>query len=362
MSITFGQPDIRQAEIDEVVDTLKSGWIGTGQKTQSFEKVFAEYKKVDDALATNSGTSAIHLALDRIGLYSDEEVIVPTMTFSATAQAVLYTGAKLVLCDCDKYGNIDPGSAWKKITSKTRAIIVVHYTGRPVDMDSFLQLADKYNLVIIEDCAHAVEAEYKERPLGTIGDYGCFSFYANKNVTTAEGGMLISKHNLSTARIKSHHGQDKKAFDRVGDYKIVELGYKYNMTDIQASLGIHQLRRIETNWQRRKIIWDKYNKAFENLFVVTPQFIYKHGLHLYTLLVKERDEFREFLAERGIGTGVHYKALHLHPFYRRMGFQRKNFRNAESISYRTVSLPFSQKLTDEEVNYVIDTVYEANRA
>ena len=363
MQIIFGQPEIKQIEIDEVVDTLKSGWIGTGKKVQLFEEMFAKYKGVDEALATNSCTAALHLALDDLELYPTDEIIVPTMTFSATAQAVLYTKAKLVLADCDKTGNIDPKSVWKKITPRTRAIIVVHYTGRPVDMDGILQLAQKYNLVVIEDCAHAVEGEYKGKPLGTIGDYGCFSFYATKNLTTGEGGVLISKHSLDKARIKSLHGQDKKAFGRVGDYRIVELGYKYNMTDIQAAMGIHQLRRIETNWKRRKEIWDRYNEAFKELDDIKIPYptIHKHGLHLYTLLVKNRDKFREFLSDRGIGTGIHYRALHLHPFFKKMGFKRKDFPNAESISYRTVSLPFSQKLTDEEVDYIIKSIYEFNR-
>lgn len=362
MLITFGQPKISNREIDEVVDTLKSGWIGTGKKTQKFEEMFANYKGVEEALALNSCTSALHLALEDLELYSPDEIIVPTMTFNATAEAVLYTDAKLILCDVDKYGNIDPEALWKKITDRTRAVIVVHYTGRPVEMNSILQLADKYNLAVIEDCAHAVEGEYKGKPLGSIGDYGCFSFYATKNITTAEGGMLISKKPLDRIRIKSLHGQDKKAYKRQGDYKIVDLGYKYNMTDIQASLGIHQLEKVEENWQRRKEIWDRYNEAFKRLDgVETPEYIDKHGLHLYTLLVKDRDRFRDFLAKNGISTGVHYKALHLHPFYRRKGFERKDFHNAESISYRTVSLPFSPYLTDDEVNYIIKVIYEFSR-
>jgi len=326
--------------------------------------MFAEYKGVKEALALNSCTSALHLALDDLELTPYDEVIVPSMTFNATAEAVLYTGAKLVLCDVDKHGNIDPTALWKKITRRTRAVIVVHYTGRPVEMNGILQLADKYNLAVVEDCAHAVEGKYKGKPLGTIGDYGCFSFYATKNLTTAEGGMLISKSPLDEIRIKSLHGQDKPAYGRAGDYKIVVLGYKYNMTDIQASLGIHQLRRIEQNWKRRKEIWDRYNRAFKNLEgIKTPEDTpYKHGYHLYSLLVKNRDKFRDFLAQKEITTGVHYKALHLHPFYRRMGFQRRDFPNAESISYRTVSLPFSHSLTDDEVNYIIKSVYEFSRA
>jgi len=360
--IIFGKPDIQQPEIDEVVDTLKSGWIGTGKKVELFEKMFAEYKGVNEALAVNSCTSALHLALDDLELYPDDEVIVPTMTFSATAEAVLYTKAKLVLADCDDTGNIDPYDVWKKITSRTRAIIVVHYTGRPVNMNAILQLANKYNLAVIEDCAHAIEGKWQGKPLGTIGDYGCFSFYATKNLTTAEGGMLIAKKPLDKIRIKSLHGQDKPAYGRKGDYRIVALGYKYNMTDIQASLGIHQLKRIEKNWKRRQEIWNKYNEAFSKLDGVDiPAPVHsnnKHSYHLYTLQVSNRDLFREELEKRGITTGIHYKALHLHPYYKKLGFKRGEYPKANRISFRTLSLPLSPALTDEEVNYIIKSVYE----
>lgn len=362
--ITFGKPDIQQPEIDEVVDTLKSGWIGTGPKTRRFEEMFAEYKGVKEALALNSCTSALHLALEDLELYPHDEVIVPTMTFSATAQAVLYTGAKLVLADCDSTGNICINDLWKRITDKTRAIVVVHYAGKPVEMNSILQLAEKYNLKVIEDAAHAAEGFYKDQPTGTIGDYGCFSFYATKNMTTAEGGMLISKQPLDRIRIRSLHGQTIPAHQRreFKHYLITELGYKYNMTDIQASLGMHQLKRLEENWKKRQEIWDRYQEAFRGLEIpIGVEEGSRHSYHLYTIRVENRKDFIQKLAQEDVGAGVHYRALHLQPFYRRMGFKKDEFPNATRISYKTVSLPLSAGMTDDEVNQVIYAVKKALR-
>jgi len=367
--LIFGEPLIEKEEIDEVVDTLKSGWIGTGAKVRKFEQDFAAYKGVPDALAVNSCTSALHLCLESLNLLPHHEVIVPTMTFSATAEAVLYTGAHLVLVDCDKNGNIDPKDVWKKISPYTKAIVVVHYTGRPVDMDSIMQIAEKYGLWVIEDCAHAIETEYKGRKAGTIGDFGCFSFYATKNVTTAEGGMVISsKFILDNMRITSLHGMSKDAWRRKGKefqhYQITKLGFKYNMTDIQASLGIHQLARVERNWKRRQEIWNKYNEAFEKLEKVeTPAPVEngRHAYHLYTILVPNRKIFIEKMLEMNIGVGIHYRALHLHPFYKRFGYKQWDFPNASRISAMTVSLPLSPKMTDKDVDDVIEAVGEASK-
>jgi dTDP-4-amino-4,6-dideoxygalactose transaminase len=366
--LVFGQPKIEQPEIDEVVDTLKSGWIGTGPKVKKFEQDFAKYKGVKDALAVNSCTSALHLVLAHLGINARHEVIVPTMTFSGTAEAVLYTGATLVLADCDETGNIDPRDIWKKITARTKAIIVVHYTGRPVDMDSIMQLAERHDLYVIEDCAHAIETEYKGKKAGTIGDFGCFSFYATKNVTTGDGGMIISNRwQLDTLRPLSLHGMTKDAYSRrekeYESYLITKLGYKYNLTDIMASLGIHQLKDIEKNWLRRQEIWNKYNEAFSKIpNIEIPKSVEngRHSYHLYTLLVPNRNIFCKKLAEKKIGIGIHYKALHLHPFYKQMGWKQWDFPMATSISFRTVSLPLSPKMTDEDVNDVIEAVKYAS--
>jgi dTDP-4-amino-4,6-dideoxygalactose transaminase len=367
--LVFGRPKIEQPEIDEVVDTLKSGWIGTGQKVKRLEQNFAKYKGVKDAIAVNSCTSALHLVLTHLGIKAGHEVIVPTMTFSATAEAVLYTGATLVLADCDETGNIDPKDIWRKITPYTKAIIVVHYTGRPVDMDSIMQLAERHDLYVIEDCAHAIETEYKGKKAGTIGDFGCFSFYATKNATTGEGGMIISNRwQLDNIRPLTLHGMTKDAYTRRGKefehYLITKLGFKYNLTDIAASIGIHQLDRIEKNWLRRQEIWNKYNEAFskiENIEIPKPVINGRHAYHLYTLLVPNRNVFCQKMAERNIGIGIHYKALHLHPFYKQMGWKQWDFPKATSISFRTISLPLSPNMTNEDVNDVIEAVQYASK-
>ena len=367
--LVFGEPLIEKEEIDEVVDTLKSGWIGTGPKVKKFESDFAAYKGVEEALAVNSCTSALHLALESLNLLPHHEVIVPAMTFSATAEAVLYTGAHLVLADCDRNGNIDPRDVWKKITPYTKAIVVVHYAGRPVDMDSINQIAEKYSLWVIEDCAHAIETEYKGRKAGTIGDFGCFSFYATKNVTTGDGGMIISsKFFLNNMRTTSLHGMTKDAWGRQGKefqhYQIIKLGFKYNMNDIEASLGIHQLARVERNWERRQEIWNKYNEAFEPLDnVETPAPVEngRHAYHLYTILVPDRKIFIEKLLAMNIGVGIHYRALHLQPFYKRLGYKQWDFPNASRISAMTVSLPLLPKMTDKDTDDVIEAVCEASK-
>jgi len=368
-TLIFGEPKIEQPEIDEVVDTLKSGWIGTGPKVKKFEQDFAKYKGVKDAVAVNSCTSALHLVLAHLGIGARHEVIVPAMTFSATAEAVLYTGATLVLADCDENGNIDPQDVWRKITAYTKAIIVVHYTGRPVDMDSIMQLANRHDLYVIEDCAHAIETEYKGKKAGTIGDFGCFSFYATKNATTGEGGMVISNRwQLDNLRPISLHGMTKDAYSRKGKdfqhYLITKLGFKYNLTDIAASIGIHQLDRIEKNWLRRQEIWNKYNEAFKDIQgieIPKPLENGRHAYHLYTLLVPNRNIFCQKMAEQNIGVGIHYKALHLHPLYKQMGWKQWEFPKATAISYRTVSLPLSPKMTDEDVNDVIEAVKYASK-
>ena len=362
--LVFGEPKIEQSEIDEVVDTLKSGWIGTGKKVKRFEEAFAEYKGVKEAVAVNSCTSALHLVLAHLGIGARHEVIVPSMTFSATAEAVLYTGATLVFADCDEAGNIDPRDAWKKVNAKTKAIIVVHYTGRPADMNSIMQLAKKYDLYVIEDCAHAIETEYFGQKAGTIGDFGCFSFYPTKNVTSGEGGMVISsKWSLDNLRPLSLHGMTKDAFSRRGrefePYLITKLGFKYNMTDISASIGIHQLARIEENWKRREEIWIRYNEEFSKLEEVEiPKIVEngRHAYHLYTLLIKDRNAFCNKMLKQNIGVGVHYKALHLHPFYKSLGYKQWDFPKASSISFRTVSLPISPSMTDADVSDVINAV------
>lgn len=372
--LIFGNPLIEPAEITEVTDSLKSGWLGTGPKVKQFEEIFARYKGCAHAVAVNSCTAALHLSLAAIGLRRGDEVLVPTMTFAATANAVIHAGGKPVLVDCERdTQNISPADLARKITARTRAIIPVHFAGRPCNMDAIMSLARKHKLKVIEDCAHAIEAEYHGKKAGTFGDLGCFSFYVTKNIVTGEGGMVITNRTSYAERIKvlALHGMSKDAWRRFSDsgykhYSVVEAGFKYNMMDLQAAIGIHQLPRVDRYWRRRREIWAQYNDAFADLPVFLPpdpEPDTRHAFHLYTLILDlkrcsmTRDEFLQKMTAAKIGVGVHYIALHLHPFYRRtFGYRRGDFPNAEWISERTVSLPLSAKLTDRDVDDVITAV------
>jgi dTDP-4-amino-4,6-dideoxygalactose transaminase len=372
--LIFGSPKIEQPEIDEVVDSLKSGWLGTGPKVHKFEEMFRQYKGVKYSMALNSCTAALHLAILSIGLKPEDEVIVPTMTFAATANAVIHAGCRPVFVDCKKDTmNINPEDIESKITPKTKAIIPVHFAGRPCEMNKIMYIAKKHDLKVIEDCAHAIEAEYHGNKTGTFGDIGCFSFYTTKNITTGEGGMAItgSKEYADKIKVLGLHGMSHDAWKRFNDegykhYQVVYAGFKYNMMDIQAAIGIHQLPRIDRYWKIRQKIWKRYNEAFKGLPVYIPVPVEKntkHAYHLYTLLLDinnlgfNRDEFLRKMHKFNIGTGVHYIALHLHPYYQKAyGYKKGDFPNAEWISDRTVSLPLSAKLSDEDVNNVIIAV------
>ncbi|HNX91746.1 MAG TPA: DegT/DnrJ/EryC1/StrS family aminotransferase [Candidatus Omnitrophota bacterium] len=372
--LVFGKPVIEKPEMREVMDCLASGWLGTGPRVDKFERMFAGYKGMKYAVALNSCTAALHLSLLAIGIKPGDEVIVPAMTFAATANAVVHAGGVPVFADCDRRTlNIDPTEIEKKITRRTQAVIIVHFAGRPCDMDAILSIARKHRLRIIEDCAHAIEAEYHGRKTGTFGDIGCFSFYVTKNITTGEGGMAITKNKKYADKIKvlGMHGMSRDAWKRFGDkgykhYEIVDAGFKYNMTDMQAAIGIHQLKRIEKSWERRKKLWNIYNKEFEGLPVFLPAEVgpkTRHAYHLYTLLLDidkvkmSRDRFIDELYRKNIGSGVHYDALHLQPYYRnRFGYRRGDFPNAEWISARTMSLPLSAGLKEDDAKKVINTV------
>ncbi len=365
--LKFGAPKIEQSEIDEVTDTLKSGWLSTGLKVSKFEDMFRAYKGAKYALAVNSCTSALHLSLIAIGIKPGDEVIVPTMTFAATANCVIHAGGKPVFVDCEKDTlNMCVHDVEKKITPRTKAIIPVHFAGRACPMDEIRALAKKHRLKIIEDCAHAIETEYHGEKAGTMGDLGCFSFYVTKNLATGEGGMVLTDNEEYAKRVKmmSLHGMNKDAWKRFGDegfkhYQIEEAGYKYNMMDIQAALGIHQLARIEKNWKRRETIWKTYDEILRDhdMFLPAPaEQNTKHAYHLYTAcldidhLSATRDEFLNYMTSQKIGVGVHYIALHLHPYYQRtLGYQRGQFPNAEWISDRTVSLPLSPAMDDKDL-------------
>lgn len=372
--LVFGAPQIEQPEIDEVVATMTSGWVGTGPKTHRFEEMFRDYKGASHAIAVNSCTAALHLSLVAIGIEEGDEVIVPSMTFAATANSVFHAGGTPVFADCDRSTmTIDPEDIERKITSKTKAIVPVHFAGRMCDMAAIMAIARKHGLKVIEDCAHAIETECQGKKAGTYGDLGCFSFYVTKNIVTGEGGMVITNNAAyaDTIKVYALHGMSRDAWKRFGDdgykhYEVLCSGFKYNMMDIQAAMGIHQLPRIDAYHERRSQIWERYNAAFEHLPVYLPAPIesgMRHAKHLYTLLVDterlglSRDRFLSEMTKRNIGVGVHYLSLHLQPFYKRvLGYTHGDFPNAEWISERTVSLPISARLTDDDVADVIEAV------
>lgn len=374
--IVFGAPDIQQPEIDEVVDSLETAWLGTGPKVQRFEQEFAAYKRTESVrvAALNSCTAALHVSLVASGVQPGDEVITTAMTFCATVNAAIHAGATPVPVDIQPDTlNIDPRLIEDRITERTRAIVPVHFAGRACDMDAIMAIASRHNLKVVEDCAHAIETEWRGRAAGSIGDFGCFSFYATKNVATGEGGMVIGKSVAAIDRIKvlSLHGMSRDAWHRFGDhgykhYYVVEAGFKYNMMDIQAAIGIHQLARIEQSWLRRREIWATYQDAFKALSIGTPaepEDHTRHAYHLYTITVDRdccplsRDEFIESMSRAGIGVGVHYQSLAQHPYYaNRYGWNPSDFPIAERFGSTTVSLPLSPKLSDDEVARVVDTV------
>ncbi len=372
--LIFGSPAIEDAEIEEVVASMRSGWLGTGPKVAKFETDFAEYKDSKHAAAVNSCTAALHLSLLAAGLKPGDEVITTPMTFCATVNAIIHADAVPVLVDVDPVTmNIDPRQIEKKITKKTRAIVPVHFAGRPCDMDAVMGIARQRNLKVIEDCAHAIETEYKGEKSGTFGDFGCFSFYVTKNIVTGEGGMVLTRKKEDIERIKvlALHGMSKDAWKRFGDdgykhYQVVGCGFKYNMMDIQAAIGMHQLKRIDNYWQRRQEIWNEYNTAFADLPIdipSDPEPNTRHAYHLYTIMIDEkkagisRDAFLKAIAKENIGVGVHYLSIPEHPYYQeKFGWKPGEYPHAMRIGRQTVSLPISAKLSNKDVRYVIEAV------
>ncbi|MBU3621122.1 DegT/DnrJ/EryC1/StrS aminotransferase family protein [Polynucleobacter sp. CS-Odin-A6] len=372
--LTFGSPQIMQEEKDLVMECLNSSWLGTGPRVAEFEKSFAHFKGVETALAVNSCTAALHISLIVANINPGDEVITSPLTFCATVNSIIHAGGIPVLADIDPVTfNIDPNQVINKITSKTKALIPVHFAGRPCEMDPLMEIAKKYDLKVIEDCAHAVEAEYKGKKIGTFGDFGCFSFYSTKNVVCGEGGMILSKKNEDHSRLKvlSLHGMSKDAWNRFGSdgfkhYQVTECGFKYNMMDIQAAIGIPQLQRLEKNWLRRGEIWDRYMNELQELPIKLPSKNdenTKHGLHLFTVRVNEkrsgisRDGFLDALHSKGIGCGVHYLSIPEHPYYQqKFKWHPDMWPNARDVGREVVSLPISPKLVDEDVDDVITAV------
>ena len=372
--LIFGSPAIENDELDEVRQVLESGWLGTGPRVHQFENDFASYVDMPHAVALNSCTAALHLSILAAGLKPGDEVITTPLTFCASANAILHAGATPVLADIDPVTmNIDPERIVERITPQSRAIMPVHFSGRPCDMDAIMAIAREHDLKVIEDCAHAIETTYHGQHAGTFGDFGCFSFYVTKNVVTGEGGMIVTRDAASAGKIKilGLHGMSKDAWKRFGDdgykhYQVVECGFKYNMMDLQAAIGIHQLTRVERYWLRRHEIWQRYDDAFSQMPVEIPAPVEadtRHGYHLYTLLIDEarcgvsRDAFLEKMKQRNIGLGVHYLSLPEHEYYQKnLAWQADDWPHAKRVGRQTVSLPLSAKLTDGDVQDVIDAV------
>lgn len=372
--LPFHVPAIGEEEIAAVVDVLRSGWLTTGSKAKDFEQQFCRFVGARYGVAVNSATAALHLALAAVGIQEGDEVIVPTMTFAATAEVVLYLKAKPVLVDCTADTlNIDPAAIERAITPRTKAIIPVHFAGQPCDSEAILSLARAHGLKVVEDAAHALPARDHSRMIGAIGDITCFSFYATKTITTGEGGMATT-NNLEWAekmRVLSLHGISHDAWNRYSSegswyYEVTNVGYKYNLTDIAASLGLEQLKKCRSFAAARRRIAAAYSEAFADLGEIrTPveERNKEHAWHLYVIrleldrLTINRREFIEALRERNIGSSVHFIPLHLHPFYRQQfGYQATDFPKAAHAYERIVSLPIYPNMTDADVSDVIGAV------
>lgn len=372
--LPYAIPLIDENDINEVVDTLKSGWVAKGPRTMEFEKRFAEYVGAKYAIAMNSATAALHIALIAAGIKAGDEVITTSMTFTATVNTIVHVGAIPVFVDIDpETGCIDANKIEEKITEKTKAIVPVHYTGHACDMDKIRAIADKYNLFVSEDAAHAIETYYKGNLIGKKGDCASFSFYATKNICTGEGGMLTTNRDdiAEKARVMSLHGMSKAAWNRYGKggswrYDIEYPGFKYNMFDIQAALAKTQMDKLDFMQARRKEIVKAYNEAFNRLdgvkIPIERQYT-THSWHLYILrlvldkLTIDRDKFTELMGEANIGTSVHFIPVHLMSFYRNnYGCKEGDLPLTEKYFDSIVSLPLYPKMTDRDVKDVIDVV------
>lgn len=374
MNIPFHKAYITKEDINAVCSVLAKGWLTMGPKTVEFEKSFGGYIGARYAIAVNSCTAALHLALEAAGLKEGDEVIIPAITFPATSEVVCYFKARPVFADVEKEThNICVNKIEEKINKRTRAIIPVHYGGQPCDMDAVKRIAKRHRLYVIEDAAHALPSWYKGKKIGILGDVTCFSFYATKTLTTGEGGMITTENKKWADRMRTMrlHGMNRDAWKRYAKegswfYQIVDAGFKYNMTDIQAALGIMQLKKLEFMWRKRRDIAKKYNDAFMGIEEMAIPFVKddrETSWHLYPIkldlnkLKIDRNSFIKKLKEKGVGTSVHFIPLHLHPFYQKnFCYKRGDFPNAEFVYDRIISLPLYPKMSQKEVSYVIEAV------
>lgn len=367
-------PDIGREERREILDTLNSNWLSMGPKTKLFEEKVKEYVNAKEAIAVSSCTAALHTALTALNIGSNDEVITTPLTFVSTGNAIIYRDAKPVLVDVKRNTfNIDPKEIEKKINSKTKAIIPVHLYGQPCDMKGISEIAERYGLKVIEDAAHAIGAEYEHKKIGSISDFTCFSFYATKNLTTGDGGMLTTndKKLAETARILSFHGIDKDVWKRYSSkgaigWKLKYIGYKYNMNDLQASIGLHQLKKLDYYIKNRQKLSKTYQECLENVDCISypeEKSNIKHARHIFAILLDldklkiSRYEFASKLKKENIGTGIHFPTMHLQPYYMKyFGYKPKDLPNATFISKRVLSLPLFNSMEEDDVQDVITAI------
>ena len=371
--LPFSKPTIDSKMIKEVVDTLKSGWITTGPKVEQFEYSFSKYIKQKNVISLTSATAALHLVLKFLDLQEGDEVITPSMTWTSAVNMIELNGGTPVFVDIDPNTlNISIEDLKNKISKKTKAIIPVHFAGQPVDMDAITEITKSKKITIIEDAAHAVGSYYKGKHVGKNSDFAIFSFHPNKNITTGEGGIIVCKDSFAAEKIRilKSHGLDKNGQSRflmkkkIFQYEVVQPGYKYNMTDIQAALGIHQLNRLDEFIKRRTILAENYNKFFQKMKFIQPlsvaKYDFKHAWHLYIIKVDieklniSRDEFMRRLGDLNIGSGLHYTPIHLHKYYKEKYFYKHgDLPNTEYCGERILSLPLFPKMTNKDQKDVI---------
>lgn len=385
--LPFALPSLGEEEIAEVVDSLRSGWVTTGPKVKRFEADFARYVGCQEAIAVNSCTAALHIALTALRVGPGDEVIVPTLTFCATANVVVHLGAKPVLVDVGEDGNVQPEAIERAITPRTKAIVPVHYSGQACDLAAVYDIARRRGLAVVEDAAHAAGSDYHHRKIGVSPPpevlapdrhVVCFSFYATKNLTTGEGGMIATADQALADRMRrlSLHGMSRDAWKRYTGsgswyYEVLEAGYKDNMTDVQAAMGIHQLKKLDRFIDTRARYAGLYSEAFADMPEVERPVLHperKHAWHLYVVrlalerLAIDRAQFIEELRARNIGTSVHFIPVHLHPYYQeRFGYRRGDLKQAESLYERIVSLPLYPGMTEDDVRDVTRAVQDVIR-
>jgi dTDP-4-amino-4,6-dideoxygalactose transaminase len=375
--LIFGSPPVGEEEANAVRDVVLSGWMGTGPKSKQFEEEFRNYVGREHAVAVNSCTAALFLSLHALSLEPNDEVITTPLTFTATANVIEHVGAKPVFVDVDPAtGLIDPERVKAAITKNTRAVMPVHLYGRACAMDEIAAICKEHGLALVEDCAHAIETTHRGRRVGTYGTVSCYSFYVTKNLTTVEGGMLLTDDPELAVRLKrlALHGMSADAWSRFSDqgykhYQVVEPGYKFNMTDINAVMGLIQLRKLPQMLERREELWRQYDQKLADLPLTLPPAAEPgsvHARHLYTILVDEkragisRDKLLMALHRRNIGTGVHYVGQHLQPFYRdKYGLTPEQFPHATRHSLQTLSIPLSPRLSDADLDDVVAAVRDA---